>query len=662
MKALRILGIVLGLVVVLLVGVVVLLHALFDGEKIKAELSQAVLEQTRRQLDIPGQLELSVWPDVGIKVGQLSLSEPGGKEKFLALDSARVAVAVMPLLSRRIQVKRVDIDGLKALLVKRRDGAMNVADLAAGGGEPEKVGAGETAPKPLRIDIAGIKLANAQFTWRDEASGSSTVLSRIDLGSGRVQADTARQTLAVDSLSLAATLSGNDRTINARVELSTLERNAQALKVGKLALDLDGKAARTSFKAHLDSPLTGDLTARTLALENLAGAIEVADPKLPMKQIKLPLAGALRADLTRQTVALELATRLDDSKIATKVNVTRFAPLALGFDLDIDQLDVDRYLPPAPKEAPTEPTPKADQSAKAEPASEGKLDFSALNGLDLKGAIRIGALQVSKLKLTQLDAKLDLADGRVDIAPLRLTLYQGAASGSAMLNANGNSLALKQNLSGVSINPLLRDLAGKDLLEGRGSVVLDLATHGDSVSAMKKSLSGNASISLRDGAIKGINLAQRLREFKDKLGAADDTTQQARAGEKTDFSELTASLKIAGGVAHNDDLAMKSPFLRLGGAGEIDIGAGRMNYLARTSVVGTSAGQGGKELSQLQGLTVPVRVSGPFANLAYKIEVDSLVRDAARAKLDETKKELKGKLEDKARDKLKDLLGGGSRK
>lgn len=75
-------------------------------------------------------------------------------------------------------------------------------------------------------------------------------------------------------------------------------------------------------------------------------------------------------------------------------------------------------------------------------------------------------------------------------------------------------------------------------------------------------------------------------------------------------------------MARNDDLSMKSPFIRLGGAG--DIGADRMDYLARASVVATAGGQGGKELDHLKGLTVPVRVSGSFDRLAYGIDFGGL--------------------------------------
>jgi AsmA protein len=338
-----------------------------------------------------------------------------------------------------------------------------------------------------------------------------------------------------ETVNLAANLAGSGRNLVARLVLSGVEGNAKALKIGKLALDLDAKVGESAVKARIDSPVAADMAAQTLALEKLAGSLDLANPQMPMKQLKLPLSGSLRADLAKQSAALDLGTRFDESKIALKLKVAKFAPLALGFDLDIDTLNVDKYLPPK----------KAEEKVAASPAPAGKdaaadkLDFSALKGHDVNGALRIGALQVSKLKLAKLDAKIRLAGGRLDVAPLSMNLYEGSASGSLSLNAAGNQLALKQNLNGISINPLLKDLADKDLLEGRGNVALDVASRGDSVAAMKKALAGTASLSLKDGAIKGINLAQSMRDIKAKLGTlqgkAEGTTQKARAGEKTDF-------------------------------------------------------------------------------------------------------------------------------
>jgi AsmA protein len=73
--------------------------------------------------------------------------------------------------------------------------------------------------------------------------------------------------------------------------------------------------------------------------------------------------------------------------------------------------------------------------------------------------------------------------------------------------------------------------------------------------------------------------------------------------------------------------------------------------------VATAAGQGGKELSELNGVTVPVRLTGPFAAPQYKIDFAGILQGALKAKVDEKKDELKAKVQDKLQDKLKGLFG-----
>jgi len=690
MKALRIVGISLLILLGLVAAGIGILHALFDGDKLKAELSRAVAEKTGRTLDIAGTVGLSVWPELSLRLGNTRLSEPGGKETFAALDSARVAVAVMPLFSRQVQVRRIELDGLKATVVKRKDGRLSIADLVGGdsaGTGAAKVGSAPAAggATPLQFDIAGLGVANAQLTWRDENTGATTALTDLDIASGRIRADGATSVVSIDALDIAArgksgndafelrleapaltlspeksaaetlklsaTLSGTQRTLAARLVLGGVAGSAKTLRIGSLGLELEAKAGDTAVRGRIESPVAADMAAQTLALEDLSGKVEIVHPKMPVQPLVMPIKGRLRTDLAKQSAALELATAFDESKIALTLAVTKFSPLALGIDLGIDRLNVDKYLPPAPARAAAETTPAT------APAREDRLDFSALRGHDLRGAVRIGSLQVAKLKLARVDAKFRLAGGRLDVAPFSLDLYEGSTRGSLMLNAAGNQLALRQELAGVRINPLLKDLADKDLLDGRGNVAIDISSRGESVAAMKKALAGSASFNLKDGAVKGFNLAQALRDIKGKLGAKQDSTRQAQAGDKTDFSELGASLKIANGVARNDDLSMKSPFIRLSGAGNIDIGGDRMDYLAKASVVKDASGQGGQDLAHLKGLTVPVRISGPFEKLSYTLELGGLVAEAAKARVEEKKEEIKAKAQDQVKEKLKGLFG-----
>jgi AsmA protein len=368
--------------------------------------------------------------------------------------------------------------------------------------------------------------------------------------------------------------------------------------------------------------------------------------------LRLPLAGNARADLAKSSAAGELSTKFDESSINARWSVLKFAPLAVAFDVDVDRINVDKYFPPK--------SGAAKQAASAAGA-EKPIDFSAIKGLDLRGTLKIGSLQAQNVKASNLRLTIRAAGGKLDISPMAANLYQGKLAGSLSVNANNSQIALKQNLDGVSVNPLMKDAIDKDLIEGRGNVALDVVTAGTTVTSMKKGLSGTARLALRDGAIKGINLAKTFREWKARINMKQDAIQQASKIDKTDFSELTASFRIARGVAHNSDLAAKSPFLRLGGAGDIDIGAGSMDYRLKASVVGTSGGQEGKELAQLKGVTVPVRVTGPFDHVAFQVQFAELATELLKgqvdAKIQEQKEQLRRKAQEKIQDQLKGLFG-----
>lgn len=685
MKALRIVGIGLGVLLALLLVAVGVLYVVFDGEKIKSEISRVVLEQKQRKLVISGTPQLSVWPDVGVSLQGVTLSERNSDAPFMSLDAARVSVAVMPLFSNRVQVRALEVDGLKATLVKNKDGSLNMADLMGQGTTQPAATASAAAPaQPLFIDVKAVRINKAQLTWRDDQAGTRTEVSNLTLNTGAIQADAAQQTARIaqlaltvagkagadtfelkldapelnlspkqsgsETITLSATTLGTGRKATVKLSLSGLQGNADQLRIGNLALQLDAQSGDTSVKGQLTSPVAVTVATQSVALSKLTGSIDVASPEMPMKQVTLPIQGALQLNGKAQSAALNLTTQFDESKIALNAKVAKFSPLALAFDLDINQLNLDKYLPPAPKEAPSKGTAK-------DAPKDTPVNLAALKGPNVNGTVRVGALQVAHLKLDKINAKINLAGGKLDLSPLSLNLYGGSASGSISANADGNTIAIKQALVGVNINPLMKDLLNKDLLEGRGSVNLDVSTRGASVNALKKALAGSASISLKDGAVKGINLAKTLRDAKAKLGKAP-TTQAADATQKTDFSELSGSFKIADGVANNNDLSLKSPFVRLTGAGDIDVGENRMNYVAKATLVTTTEGQGGADLGQVKGFTVPLRISGPFDKLSYNIEWGAMIQDAAKAKVDEKIKEAQTKAKDAIKDKAKDALKG----
>jgi AsmA protein len=277
----------------------------------------------------------------------------------------------------------------------------------------------------------------------------------------------------------------------------------------------------------------------------------------------------------------------------------------------------------------------------------------------MKGALKIDQFIASNVKLEKVNVGVQAASGKVDIQPLAANLYQGNLAGSASVNANTQRFSIKSQLEGVAIGPLLRDALDNDLLEGRGNVALDLQTGGNTVSAMKKTLAGNAKMTLRDGALKGINLEEMIRKAR-ALRSRAPAEQKAERTERTDLTELAASFVIKNGIAHNDDLSAKSPLLRIAGSGDVDIGAGTIDYVARVSIVGTSGGQGGKEAAELRGVTVPVKITGPLDAPRFRADLGSAARDVAKEKaqekIQEEKEQLRDRARERARDRLKDLF------
>ena len=459
------------------------------------------------------------------------------------------------------------------------------------------------------------------------------------------------------------TLGAAKRKVAARVEIPGLDGNAKAFAAKEFTASFDIEEDGSSTRVKLASPLAGSVERRQFELPRLAARLNLSSPRLPKGPIEATLNGALTVDAAKETANLTFATKLDESTINGRAGLAKFAPPSYTFDVDVDRLDADRYFPKTSeqKRAPGGGEPKGQGQGEEQP-----IDLAALRDVNASGTLKIGALKVSGLQTRNVRLDVKAANGTVDVNPIAANLYQGALAGALMIDAAKTpSFAIKQKLTGVDIGPLIRDLSGNDMLEGTGNVNVDVKTQGNTVSALKKGLNGNAAVRLTDGALKGINIAGAIRSVRAKLGALrGEQVQQSDRTQKTDFTELNATFTIRDGIAHNSDLEMKSPLLRASGEGDINIVDGTVDYLIKATIVATTKGQGGRDLADLQGVTVPVRVSGPLEDPSYKLDFAAIASDAAKKKIESTvREELERRLEGGAREgkpggDLKDQLKG----
>jgi AsmA protein len=422
---------------------------------------------------------------------------------------------------------------------------------------------------------------------------------------------------------------------------------------------LGSPASKASSKPAAADKATPAKPADLSALANLRlqGNVQVGRvvyDKYQLSNLKL----GVNAD--GQTLDIKpMSVKLDDSQIAGSLGISRFANPIYRFDIDIDKLDADKYI----TQSDSPPAKPGDVGKK--PQTDAPIDLSALKQFNANGELRIGWLKVANIKSTNVRLKLKADDGVAELAPLSANLYEGSVHGSLKVDARSTpSIAVKQEMKGIAIGPLLTDAINNDMLSGKGTLNLDLTTQGGTVSAIKKALNGKAALNLADGAVKGIDVAGTLRGVKDKLNVLKG--QSSVAGDKskkTDFSEMSASFAIRNGVAHNEDLSMKAPLFRITGSGDIDIANETLDYVAKPTVVSTLKGQGGAELSEMNGLTIPIKLSGTFAQPAYAIDFAGLGAAIAKNKLldgvggtkGEAARNLMGGNKEEA---LKSLLGG----
>lgn len=630
---------------------------------------------------------------------------PGASGRTMRFDISRIELADM---QARIKDDMAALDGevtVKELGTGRlADGVETPVQLATSFAFRSPAAKGElTGATRLRPDLStgSARLAGMDLSFKGDVPGASGIDLQLKGTLGWDGTKSALDARALD-LRFAANaaglkLAGSTLTVDRfgydptrrAIAVAQLALRVKGTRAGQpLALDLDWpqldvdgdalKGSAFSGKASLGGELplaiafksaapTGTFDALTLpgfeAVVKSDGGTRQVDATLRSRLGVRPAKASVTLD------ALELAGRVTDKalkpialsargqasaspqaatwSLAGKANANGFqidgnanlaaSPPAIRAQARFDALDLNTLLPAGATAGGTTPG----QTAPA----DTPVDLSGLRAVNAQVGLRAGSLVFRQYKVA--DAKLDavLDGGMLRITTLQGKAWGGALDATAFADARASRIGVKANASGVNVNALLKDVAAKDILDGTGRVTLDVDTTGRSVGELRSHLRGDAALQLRDGAVKGVNLAKMLRQAKAALSMKGDATQKASQAEKTDFSELSATFQIADGIARSRDLDVKSPFLRIGGEGAIDIGRGTIDYTTRATVTSTPAGQDGAELAALKGVTVPVRLSGPFEAIDWKVQWSAVAADVAKNKLE---------------DKLKERLGVGA--
>ncbi len=423
------------------------------------------------------------------------------------------------------------------------------------------------------------------------------------------------------------------------------------------AADLVLKTDISGTGLNTETPrVYGPLTMEKFSPRKLAGVFGIQPNTAdPAALSSASLSTKINGSLSRAALQ-DLAITLDQTTIKGQASIDDFKTQALSFALKLDSIDADRYLPPKPVENP--------QAKKAEQKTDInaiQLPNELLTKLNANGSFDIGALKINNLKLKNIALKLSGTPGGAKQQDLSAQLYGGSVSLSNRFTpAAAPGYAAKLKLSSFEAAPFLLDLLGKDYVSGTANLDLDVGGRGQTVGDLRKTLSGSFAAKAENGAVKGFNLGQIIRRAEAAL--AGNLNYQETSAPTTDFATITVSGKLNNGVLTTDDLNAASPLFRVGGAGTINLANETIDYTAKPTIVETSKGQGGKELSQLNGVTIPIRLTGNLYQPKYKVDIKDAIKQKATEKVREELKGREDEVKQKINDKIGDLLFGKKKK
>lgn len=689
-------GAVIALVVVLVVGLLVLV----DPNDYRGEIARVVEEQTGRPFAIEGEIELTFFPRIGLAVGGVTLGDDPAfsEDAFLRAEGVNLAVEVMPLLSGSLQLDTITLQRPEITLIRDAQGRGNWESLvapaqAARAPEPRQarlIPASNHEPDSapaggLLADarLAGLRVEQARVVYEDRAAGTSATLDPVNLALDDVRLGAPVAISGDWQGDVAGTELTGELTGNAQVapDFATAEANDLVLSVTAAGDAVPGgeqtAELRTDVRADLEAAvyrLTGlRLEAATTALEgeieaNAAGstplvtgqislaetdpravfeALDMAPPETTDEEVLRSLSAELALRFADGVLRVDpLRASLDDSTLTGWAEVRDFAGPNAAFDLELDGIDVDRYLPPPAEgedEGQSEPagTPGGAAAAGAE-----LIPVEILRPLVLDGEIRVGEITVSGARLSTLSASITADDGRLRVHPLTASLYEGSYQGDLRIDATDEPAVVDVNerLSGIQAGPLLGDLAGFDRLLGQGDFSLQATTRAGTVDQLLETLNGEASFRFADGQIRGINIARTLRTAMARL-QGDDAAGDAEETPSTDFTQLDGSVRIEGGVVRSDNLALDSPLLRIRGSGDANLVRQELDYELTVNVVGSLEGQGGASLEELRGIPIPLRIRGPLTAPEIGVDIAGALRNAQEERLREETREEREELE-----------------
>jgi len=659
----------------------VALFIFFDPNDFRQEISDGVKEATGRDLVIEGDLSLSIFPWLAIEVGRTELGNADGfsEQPFLSFDSARLSVRMLPLiLQQETTVGTATLDGLIVNLEVATDGSTNWDDFADVESSSD-AGQVETYGEPTEVDIASIRVSDANVSYTDAQTGSTYSMTNLSFGTGEIASDEPIDIDAEFDFSVAPGEIGGHLEIRSTITMAedATQISVEGLNVSGILRGITEESTEFNFDSRAiqidttEQRITlGEMDISVLGLSmsadiepfSYAGAIQ---PKAELRVAEFSLKELMRAldidpPVTADPNALssvsfnakaalgenelsldETTLELDDSTMVGSMSLPISESGTLRFDLNVDAINLDGYM------APTE---EGIGAAETEDSGDIEIPADMIRALNASGSFKIDRALLSGMEFTNLQLGLNSANGRLRLYPLSAELYDGTYNGDVQIDAATDipSISVNEKISGVNLASLAKSMFDQDNITGLINGNFVLSGRGPNLSEIRQDLDGNMAFELVDGAWEGTDVWHELRAARAMF--RQEPAPEPRLPARTEFSTVRASGTVTDGIFENNDLLAELPFLQLTGSGIVDLPAAQINYSVQARVLERpefASTVSAEELADFTAASIPLKITGPLSAPNIQPDIEALLRQQVDKAIEDKKEEMKNRLFDR---------------
>jgi AsmA family protein len=608
-----------GLMIAFFVTVYIILSG-YDFNHLKPQIAQAVKDTMGRELTLGGDIRLQIGLMPALVVENVSFQNApwGSRPDMATVKRFEVQVALIPLVSGRIEVKRFILMEPDILIEIDKSGSSNLSFEAAKRSPPTQP-EGKTPAKQVglpMISFDSVQIERGNIEYKDGRSGKSYRVALEHLFTATAGPDSPIELEGKSSYS--GQVFEVSATLGPLLGLTEPGRTWPVKLVSKavgVTVSVDGEitdamhAAIYTFSIQAEGKSVADLA-------RLGGTQSV--PEVGPFKALAKVAGQ-KDSPSIQVSNLSLSAAENDLEGTLQVNLSKDKPF-IQASLSSNRLDLRPFLntdreAKTPSGLPTHAA-KSDKVFPAEP-----LSLDALKPVNANLQLQARQIFTPRLAIKDLTVGMVIQDGALTLDPLKASVGGGTLDGRIALSPKGKAVGFESllKIDKLDVNVIARELEVKENPGGKLDLDLNVRGLGGSVAEIMAGLNGKTLLVMSNGRIHN--------KYIDLLGA-DVSNSALRLlnpfGHTTTDTEINcfvSGFDISNGIAHSTALVLDTNHLSVVGEGTINLKTEALDISFKPSPKEGAGTSGiGKFSMSLNELAKPLKLGGTLAKPALAID------------------------------------------